>query len=85
MDNIADPHPTPAQDVESSVDDYLRRFDLVESSMERMSVLAAGVAHQPHDEARIRALTDCVLAQQKINANLYDLLVEMNNYFSAAQ
>lgn len=62
-------------------DDYLKRFDLVEASMTTVNNVIASLSTQPHDEARVKALVECVRAQQKVNEHLYDLLVEMNNFF----
>ncbi len=64
-------------------DDYLVRFERVDLANNKLNMLLENVKHQPHDEARIQLLLKCIAAQSSVNSEMYDLLVEMNNYFGA--
>ncbi len=70
-----------AEQVDFDADEYMQRFDSVEKSIADMATFINKLDKQPHDQARVEALIDCLKQQQKHNAELYDLLVEMNNCF----
>ncbi|SIP86132.1 Hypothetical protein PACV_419 [Pacmanvirus A23] len=69
------------EQVDFDPDEYMRRFDSVEKSVMDMAVAINKLDKQPHDQARVEVLIGCLKQQQKHNAELYDLLVEMNNCF----
>ncbi len=85
IDNIADPVVVaPAVDpVADTSDDYLKRFDVVSAQSAQVSAVIAKFASQPDDQHRLYAAIDCIKAQQRLNEEMFDLLVEMHNFFSA--
>jgi len=89
IDNIADPvhDPVVAPAVDpvavDTSDDYLKRFDVVSAQSAQVSAVIAKFASQPDDQHRLYAAIDCIKAQQHLNEEIFDLLVEMHNFFSA--
>jgi len=67
--------------VDEDVDSYMDRFSTIESIMEVLKKQSAALRHKPHDEARVRALIEISTQQTILNEQLFDLMVEMNNFF----
>lgn len=83
-DNIADEEVSNIammQPAKEADDEYLKRFDSLDQSNTYLRKIVDSLDRQPHDEARVRTLKEIVKVQQKVNEDLYDLLVEMNNFF----
>lgn len=80
--NIAD-NADKKSSMQDSADHYLCHFEKLESSNGVLASCVGELSHQPHDEARVGALIRCLQSQQCVNEQLYDLLVEMNNFFGA--
>lgn len=64
-------------------DTLLTRFDEVQLSVESLAEIAGGLKHQPHDQARVHEICRYVEQLQLQNEKMYDLLVEMNNFFGS--
>lgn len=63
-------------------DDYLMKFETIRNIINETQAAVDMVNEQPHDQARIECMQACMLKQQELNETLYELLVEMNNYFA---
>lgn len=70
-------------DVQEVSDEYLKIFDEIESKNSNLKLLIDSLPIQPHDQSRLYILLNVVKEQQKLNEKMYDLMVEMNNYFGA--
>lgn len=66
---------------DDQVDTLMLGFDHLLNSIDSIGAKVAEFDSQPHDQARIAKLLECIVAQQKQNEMLYDLLVKMNNFF----
>jgi len=73
---------TPDHSQEAS-DEYLAKFDTLSDCNHGLAQIVAGFGSQPDDQQRLYAVMNYVVALQKQNEHLYDLLVEMNNYFGS--
>lgn len=94
FDNIADGEPMVlpehAQISENvnlaSTDDetaeYMKRFEAVEARNKTMRGIVTKLDSQPDQDSRLTVIFNYVNEQQKINEEMYDLLVSMNNFFS---
>lgn len=76
LDNV-----TPPAKVEDSIDDYLSRFDAISDLHEKLTPNLEKLLKVPHDEDRVSELVKFVVNQQKVNEEVYALLVDMNNLF----
>jgi hypothetical protein len=80
-DNIADEPIVPSVD-DSATDEYMRKFELVEARIQACSRQMDVLRAQPNRDARVVALVNWTEHQQKAIEDIYDLLVEMNNYWA---
>lgn len=72
-----------AADKLDASDAIVERFDIVRASIEDLALLTDKLDNQPHDQARVNLLIQCTKALQLQNEKIYDLLVEMNDFFGA--
>ncbi len=83
-DNIADttnnPNVPPVDD--AAADEYMKKFDVVEARLQRCATGLRALSNQPDQDHRLFALMRLADDQQKLNEQLFDLLVEMNNFFA---
>lgn len=70
---------TPSAD---AADEYVKRFEFVEAGNTRLKNIIASFAVQPDQDRRLFAVMHYIAELQKVNDNMYDLLVEMNNFFA---
>jgi hypothetical protein len=95
-DNIADDHVdhteqqvpqvAPAEVAKDGVDPadtLMAKFDVVQAGVEKMGVTAIKLDKQPHDQARVEVLIEYVKQLQEQNESMYDLIVEMSNFFGS--
>lgn len=78
-DNIGDSTVDAAQD--ALTDDYLKRFEDIENNNKKLVAIVKGFDSQPDDQQRLYAVMQYVRELQKHNDAMFDLLVEMNNFF----
>ncbi len=77
------PPPSPRKDLPAAdSDDYAKKFDVIADRNTVLGSIAAKILDQPYDQLRLREVVNYVSEQQKLNADVYALLVEMNNYFA---
>jgi hypothetical protein len=86
-DNIADdPTPITNQDdarVDDSVaDEYMKVFDVVDGRIRSGDTLIRSLAAQPDQDHRLSVLMKWASNQQRLNEDMYDLMVRMNNFFA---
>ncbi len=97
VDNITnDAKITPSQiqplsatnnEVEDDIDDeltteYLAKFDPVEGSHIILTNLLNSLPYQPNQDMRLAVALDYIKTQQRLNEQIFDLLVSMNNVFA---
>ena len=82
MDNInpdAIIPPSPREDV----DEYVGRFEVLEKLNAEGNAVLRSIDNQPNDQQRLYTAINYIKVQQKHNEELYELLVDMNNYFGS--
>jgi len=75
----ADPADEPSDEV--NMDEYMARFEKIQSQNEVNKQLLAAIMSSPHDQARVKALIEYVVHSQSHTEEIYNLLVDMNNLF----
>lgn len=63
-------------------DEYMQRFDDVRDQIDRLDKVAKSIDHQPDQDHRLAVVMDYIRGQQTLINDMYDLLVEMNNFFA---
>lgn len=82
-DNIADETaPTSAAADDLVADEYMKKFDIIDDRIQVGSNYLRPIAIQPDQDHRIALLIKFAENQQKLNEDMYDLLVRMNNFFA---
>ena len=71
-------NPVPAASTE---DEYLAKFASLDALLSTLRTGESQLSAAKNDQERVRALTKIVLAQRRCNDSMYDLMVEMNNFF----
>lgn len=67
--------------IDNSGEELLKFFDKVGTGVETLATMVASLDKQPHDQARVEALVKYVKEWQAWNEHMYNLLVEMHNFF----
>lgn len=80
MDNIADDAKIPAQETD---DEYMKKFDVVRKQLDENGTIISQLYVQPDQDHRIAVMREFLQGQQAYNEQVYDLLVEMSNFFSS--
>jgi len=85
-DNIAhvddiDPAVTPAGDTSNDSDALVEKFDQVQALLMNQRAVLDGVGSAQGVANKIEALRLYAVQLQRQNETMYDLLVEMNNFF----
>ncbi len=78
-DNIASES---QEDAKLSADAYMQQFANVEAQGATFRTMVEMIDVQPDQDARLFMLIKCIKQQQKLNDEMYDLLVEMNNFYA---
>jgi hypothetical protein len=76
-DNIAD---APAEALDQDTEEYMKRFDAIATKNQALRRKVASFGTMLDD--RLTVAIECIKAQQKLNDDIYDLLVDMNNFFA---
>ena len=82
-DEVAAPVAVPAEAADDSADVLMAKFDSVQTGIEQMGMTALKLDKQPHDQARVEVLIAYAKQLQEQNEKMYDLLVEMNDFFGS--
>ena len=64
-----------------NMEEYMARFEKIQSQNEVNKRLLAAIMSSPHDQARVKALIEYVVHSQSQTEEIYNLLVDMNNLF----
>lgn len=91
MDNIADDEPEviqpadlpPVQPESDGAEDYMKRFEAVEERTAICRTVAASITQQADQDQRLFACMKFIAEQQKLNEEMYDLMVEMSNFLGS--
>lgn len=67
---------------DAAADEYMARFDAVENQNLAVKELVRSLPNLPGQNARNLTIIQILAEQQKLNEQMFDLLVEMNNFFS---
>lgn len=67
---------------DNDADEYMARFDAVENQNCLLKKLVNAIPQLPNQNARNAQIAQICQEQQKLNDQMFDLLVEMNNFFS---
>jgi hypothetical protein len=71
-----------SEPTEQDAEDYMKRFESVDNQCTKLHEITILLKRQPDQDHRVRIMMNFIEAQQKLNTELYDLLVEMNNFFA---
>lgn len=61
---------------------YMQKFAEVETKLKHMDDIVNKFAKQEHDQARLYVVMDYLKELHPLHGSLYDLMVEMNNFFA---
>lgn len=78
MDNIA-----AHENSRENNDELIKMFDELSSEVGLLAEFPNFLKNQPHDQARIEGLTKYINQSQVVLHKVYELLVEMNNFFGS--
>ncbi len=81
-DNIADDDQGTTMVEDAATDEYMRKFEQVETRIQTSAKQLVSLHGHPTRDARLAALIGWAETQQKTVEDIYDLLVEMNNYWA---
>ncbi len=80
MATIQSPHDDPNGDLPND-SDYLEIFAVLSVESEHTKEMIAQINEQPDDQQRLYAAIRCIDLLQNNQEKMYDLMVEMNNFF----
>lgn len=72
---------TPEGESEDDMDEYIARFDRIQTLNDIGNSIIGELNSSEHDQARVEALCKYVVHLQNQCTEMYTLLVEMNNIF----
>lgn len=84
-DNIVQGDPAAASAsaaADAAGDDYIRSFEAVDAQNDKIRELTASIARQGNQDDRLAVALKCLVEQQKLNDQLHNLMIEMNNIFA---
>lgn len=68
--------------IDQAADDYMKRFESVDTQCTKLREIALLLKKQPDQDHRLLKALNFIEQQQKWNEDIYELLVEMNNFFA---
>jgi len=92
IDNIADAPPVESHQEHKTeiapeidpLDAYMECFDIVDNRNTQLSILAGQIGCQQNQGARLVVALNFIAEQQKLNNEMYDLIVNMSNYLTSS-